>query len=432
MANVVTQTAFANSSGSVFDFPGNPNYSPYYNFAKYKLFDGQDFFTSGSSFATCPQAVPQNQADLENQLTLWGFKTTGDLKTVELLQETFATVCLLYQSSTYTQLLGAQKNPITLTFDSRPGGGGGLTEGNLVHLYNPVADATNENRFFLTHELTHVLSNRNSAIQQNFDNNVFPASPQLTSINCSIQQDVPTEESECLADAVGLYLVYPEFTAWASEFQDINNYPDGKYKLYYQFVRDSIFGGIVYFASPSTIADYATALNLSIQHNCPADPPFSSGRLSIVNQTDVDCLSSLVMNPPIQQNVVTTLINGLHILSPNPIKTLQCVGFAEAVSVGTGADIGSREARSYEGATNIPGYQWINNTPSTPILPGDFLVWGDSGSSCEHIAVVTETSGSDGLKIAEASGSDGDVRIQDTSRSHEQQWCPLHGWLRKQ
>lgn len=105
--------------------------------------------------------------------------------------------------------------------------------------------------------------------------------------------------------------------------------------------------------------------------------------------------------------------------------TLQCAGFAQAIAIGINAPIGDGNASVYVGR-RIPGYQWISNSSSAIMVPGDIVVW--NGAGCQHIAVVTQTYGSYAFTVAEANGGSGSI---DFMRYGRTTFCSLQGWQHK-
>lgn len=108
--------------------------------------------------------------------------------------------------------------------------------------------------------------------------------------------------------------------------------------------------------------------------------------------------------------------------------SLQCAGFAQAVALGVGLDIGRGDASIYAGR-NIPGFRWIPNSTNATMVAGDIPVW--SGFGCQHIAVVTHVYGQTRFQVAEANGfagifgPAGSVVFDNYGRTG---FCVLRGW----
>jgi hypothetical protein len=152
------------------------------------------------------------------------------------------------------------------------------------------------------------------------------------------------------------------------------------------------------------IASLATNLIANIHKSCGI----------FVNLNKINCLNGVGSGPVVARLKLNT----------SQDYNLQCAGFAQAVAIGVGKDIGRGDASTYAGRS-IAGYRWISNNANATISVGDITIW--SGFGCQHIAVVTQVFGQYSYRVAEANGSDGSVIFENYGRGGFRT-CRLQGW----
>jgi hypothetical protein len=160
--------------------------------------------------------------------------------------QTYNTMCVVAKAPAYFSKLMAA-GPITV--DLIPDGmcGAGHADANTGIQLHGTCRKPIVNRFVLTHELGHMFAARNWNIRQAFDKQVWGQATTLPTLNC--QHDYDNEgghgpyEDECWADMIGEYFVWFELKYF--ENTDFKQYAS-QYPAYYNFARDSLFGGVQY------------------------------------------------------------------------------------------------------------------------------------------------------------------------------------------
>jgi hypothetical protein len=143
----------------------------------------------------------------------------------------------------------------------------------------------------------------------------------------------------------------------------------------------------------------------------------SCGR--IITANDVPCLQKLPFSQQVDYDLWYSAFHD---------ATLQCVGFARAVSAGVGDDFGSRDASLFVGNSYPPHWHWIWNTGNATLQVGDIPVWSAGG---QHIAVVIKMLGTFNFLVAEANGGSG--LVDKYAYCLRGNYCFLggpQGWLR--
>lgn len=396
----------------VFDYTGNPNYSPYYNFAKTNLFDGVDFFVQNAPRSSCADPNPANP---EAILQGWGFTVDGAEKTAAMVNETYNTICILYQFSKFKDVLGATTSTINISFTPpRQNGdiGGFMADLNHVEMVgiSSVGDVYFR-RFVLIHELAHVLSNKQEGQQvfaaffEKGHDALLTALGQESSLNCPGGNDNPAPYSDCFADMVASYIVGTNYNRSFGDFAtNISFLP------YYQLIRDKIFGGLSFGTSPAGLADYATLLANAIITSC--------GRY--VNSGNIGCLDNINIPLDHKTDVITILKASVG------AGNLQCVGFVQGATIGIGLPIGHAGGKGNASdfvpptTPSIPGYTWVPMGRDFTFQTGDVLV---QAYGVDHIAIITDINPDNTTaKVAEANGGDGSVWViqSDSTAQMEQ------------
>ncbi len=154
----------------------------------------------------------------------------------------------------------------------------------------------------------------------------------------------------------------------------------------------------------SEIGDYADKLQAAIGQACSqytaTFPSASYVNVNIGTQKCIDTIPSLnstLKNPPLTDvlQVLHTSVNNATGFSGSCYGNLQCVGFTQAVALGTGKALASANAGDFN--RDKPGYKWHEESTSN-MKAGDIPVWET------HIAVTVKTFPDGSYKVAEANG----------------------------
>ena len=438
---------------SQFYQPGGQYYD-YYAFAKKFLFDGKDLFTiSGGSptgVVSCnnPLLISDPAATKDLIYKTYGFRVSVDkgLNEEDQLAQTYNTLCLLFQSSTFAKLLqtmnpdGTVADAMTLLIHNQSPsayqnhcGTGNDFNSNQPEIYacaNPVA-----NRFVLIHELGHTVYARNDSLATNYSN-IFESNHNqrfLPTDNCQLSGTKgfgSNPNHECFADMVGEYVVFNTYKHSATNRNarvTFSEFPtNSNYKFWYDWAATNIFGGTSYAnQSSNNMVEYAKKLKDQIVQACPPahyDHGWEIGAYVYVNQKNQQCLTNMSSSTlgSHYQNVLRELFQSIK-----DFYYLQCVGFARAVAQGVGAPIGPDDRASSTYYNWIPVTRGVNDVPGG-VLPGDIALFSLhecanpklSYNKCPrlerfitpHIGIVTDV-GPTGFDLAEANGGNGTVDI---------------------
>lgn len=205
---------------------------------------------TGGEVTSCPNPPPTSlQAVQDSAKKNYGVIFTGSVITLEKAQVAHQTLCLLFQSQTYSSLIKTVNGtPITVFFEPRTSEGfgrtcGGNIKGSTVTLAWCVSKVFNQ--FMLIHEFSHILKNRNDSVWNQYRKIYDPRHP-LPTFNCL--SDYGTEkgpyEEECFADNIPEY-VFNSVLASTVPAYFVASY-ETSYAAQYAFARDVIFGGTTY------------------------------------------------------------------------------------------------------------------------------------------------------------------------------------------
>lgn len=164
-------------------------------------------------------------------------------------------------------------------------------------------------------------------------------------------------------------------------------------------------------------AGFATQLIQDIISSCgKGQAPNSSAD---IHNANINCLNSLL----IDQNVISQLV-----LSTKTYNALQCVGFVQAVVVGTTGQALDKGGNAVDYARSVPdGYKFIRKNNGDTIQEGDIVIYNND--TYGHIAYVTKAYDNNNFQVAEANFDyAGAVELQAQTVDNPY----LLGWLRKQ
>ncbi|SRR5258708_2065950 len=175
----------------------------------------------------------------------FGIHVTGNDQTQSRMTTLYSTLCLLFKSTKYAQLIKSQTSPIAISL--QPGNCFGHASASTgINLYGSCGSVID--RFIITHELGHMLMFRNPSVYNDWYSHVWPAT--LPTWDCQLDYGPGPWPAECFADMIGEYLVYPQWREAVggrpSGSATLSNFPT-TYASYYNFARDKIFGGVKYF-----------------------------------------------------------------------------------------------------------------------------------------------------------------------------------------
>lgn len=242
----------------------NKDYPDYYNFAKNRLFDGQEFWEatsdSNGNGAKCSEPAASSSGDAQQRSQkLWGIALDGGALNDSRAKQIFETLCLLNSSSKFASLLKAKTTPVRVHVNA----GGCLSHASAsgdIDL-NGYCGAIWTDRYILSHELGHIVNFRNLDLYAKWQKDVYSNKAvrhgfvSLPTWDCQFDYGTGPFEAECWADMISSYLTYKDMRQafgrgpFGNGLNDkFNEYPT-EYKEYYDFAKNEIFGGTDFYGS---------------------------------------------------------------------------------------------------------------------------------------------------------------------------------------